>query len=314
MPDDCNEKLTLDDLVLPKDARNTIDMIISVAKSTQENPAHILLYGVPGSGKTTLAEVIADEIGMEFKSCGANVINDLVAIASMEIRNKKKNTVIFIDEIHTHPVKIQNQLLQVLQENKLIFAIDGVSRTIEFGNHFTFIVATTDRAALSEAFFSRFPNKIQFNYYEDKMMKEIGILNLKKIDLVLDDPSVNLLVKISRGVPRTIVNYVKTLRNFTIYKELSSISITEMKDFLSFISMDSDLGLKNDELLYLMCFVDTPYKALGRMSLESLTGLDKESLNNIENYFRRAHYIEMTPRGRILTKEGLDILKSKAND
>jgi len=300
------------DMVLSDIVKNKVEMIIKVANRTNEPPGHILLYGVPGSGKTTLANIIANAVHMEFIPCGSstNISQELLNLKSKEIRDGKKSSMIFLDEVHSYSKKTQEQLLQMLEQNILPITIDGMNRLLTFDKNITFIGATTNPELLLPAFRSRFRHQIRFDYYSDDMIKQLALINLHKLNIKLKtEQSLKIIVAISRGIPRTLNNHLKNLRDFTIMYQTTIIDDNLMFEFLSYNGIEPKYGLTYDEVNYIKCFIDSPYGAKGRTAVESLTGFDSDTLNGIEAYLRRKEYIDLTRRGRMLTERGISILK-----
>jgi Holliday junction DNA helicase RuvB len=287
-----------------KEMKENLSVFISAAKQRGESLDHLFLIGPAGLGKTTMAQVVANELGTSFMQTTAPALErpkDLVGF----LTNLKKGAVFFIDEIHSLKPAIE-ELLYIAMED---YGIDWVvgqgpgARTMRIAvNPFTLVGATTKAGVVSSPLISRFGITCRFSLYEQEDLEKIvrrsaGLLNIK-----IDDDAALLLAKSSRGTPRVVNQLLKRMRDFAQYAGEASITLPVVRTGLSRLGID-ELGLEKQDREILKIIIER-YKG-GPVGAENLAISIGESIETLEDYYEpfliQAGLLQRTPRGRVVT-------------
>ena len=272
---------------------------------------HVLLFGPPGLGKTSLAQVIASEMNSKFLSVnGASIekISDIIEILSQI----EPGEVLFIDEIHRLSKEIEETLYSVLEDFTLNINYKNNERSKVISldvSPFTFIGATTNPGELSLPLRNRFPINFKFIYYSIEDLFKIIKNNTFKLNINLNDEAVYEIAKRSRKTPRISNNILKRLVDYSCYHNLKKIDLKLIISFFDFIGIDS-MGLDESDYQFLSIlhfkYLDKP------VSLESVAFCLNENPNTLKNlsepYLLSINLIERTKSGRKITKEGIKII------
>ncbi|MDD3032930.1 MAG: Holliday junction branch migration DNA helicase RuvB, partial [Candidatus Pacebacteria bacterium] len=228
--------------------KDNLKIILSAAKKREEVPDHLLFYGPPGLGKTTLANLIANETESRIKMIAGPVIEksgDIVAI----LTNLKEGDILFIDEIHRINHMIEEYLYSAMEDFKLnlILGKGPMAKTIDLKlPRFTLIGATTRLDLLTSPLRGRFGATFQLNFYSEKEIQKI----IKRSSLILktkiDDDAVLEIAKRSRFTPRIANNLLKRMRDFAEVKGNGVINYDITKESLDFLEID-ELGLEKED-------------------------------------------------------------------
>ena len=294
------------------DVKGNLDVFIKAAKLRNESLDHVLLYGPPGLGKTTLAYIIANELGTNIKTASGPAIEkagDLAAILS----SLQEGDVLFIDEIHRMPRYIEEVLYSAMEDFTLDIIINGdsSSRSIKIDlPPFTLVGATTRIGDLSSPLRDRFGIISHLDYYSIKDLIKIVKRTSKVFDIDIDDNAALELAKRSRGTPRIANRLLKRVRDFTLVNELDSITEEITKSSLDKLKVDSE-GL--DELDHkLLNTIITKYNGgpVGIDALASSIGEEKATIEDVyEPYLLQNGYLKRTNRGRVATEKAYEHLK-----
>lgn len=298
----------LNDYVGQDDIKEMLNIYIKTALKREETLDHVLLYGPPGLGKTTLANIIANEMGAGFHSITAPSIDrvgDLAAILS----NLEPGDVLFIDEIHRLPRVVEEVLYSAMEDYSIdiIVGKDSTANSIRIDlPPFTLIGATTRCGDLSAPLRDRFGIVHQLNYYNKNELQKIvertaGIFNFE-----IDFESSLEIAKRSRGTPRVANRLFRRVRDFAQYiNEDEKIDLEVTKLSLKKLNID-EYGLNDTDRKYLRAIIER-FKG-GPVGLNALAASISEEANTLEDvyepYLLQEGFVVRTPRGRMVTEKG----------
>ena len=296
----------LEEYIGQKEVKDNISIFIQAALLREESLDHVLLYGPPGLGKTTLAHIIANELSVNIKTASGPAIEksgDLAAILS----TIEPNDVLFIDEIHRMPRYIEEMLYSAMEDFKidLIIGSDGNSRTIKIDlPHFTLVGATTRAGDLSAPLRDRFGIVCKLEYYTDEELSTIVKRTAKVINSEIEDEAAMEIAKRSRKTPRIANRLIKRVTDFALVEGSGVITLDITKNALKRLKVD-DNGLDNVDIEYLKSIIDK-FNG-GPVGIESVAASIGEEITNIEDviepYLLQEGYIKRTSRGRVVTEK-----------
>lgn len=295
---------TLDDYIGQKDAKDNLKIFIEAAKLRGEPLDHVLFYGPPGLGKTTLAGIIANELGVDIKITSGPAIGragDLAAI----LTNLNENDVLFIDEIHRMNRSVEEVLYSAMEDYALdiIIGKGPSARSIRLDlSKFTLIGATTRAGSLSAPLRDRFGVLSKFEMYTVEELSEIIMRSAGILNIEADEASVREMAMRSRGTPRVANRILKRIRDFAQVNGKGVIDLDITREGLAALGID-DMGLERLDREILMAIIER-FKG-GPVGIDTIAASIGEERVTIEDayepYLIQVGFLSRTPKGRMVT-------------
>jgi Holliday junction DNA helicase RuvB len=298
----------LQDFLGQEKLKENLQIFINSAKTRKANLDHTIFYGPPGLGKTTLAQIIASEMGVNFKSTSAPIITKIGDLAAL-LTNLQEGDVLFIDEIHRLNKNIEEILYSAMEDFKLDIMIgEGASaRAIKIDlPPFTLVGATTRFGLVAGPLRDRFGIPIRINFYSSEELQKIILRDSAILKIDIEDLAASEIANRSRGTPRIAIRLLKRVRDFAINQSKNLITLDVVNFALHKLEIDS-IGLDSADRRYLN-FVIQNYRG-GPVGIDTISygiGEERDSVEDtIECYLIQIAFIEKTPRGRIVTSRAI---------
>ena len=304
--------LSLSEFIGQQFIKSNLEAYIESSKKRKKNLDHIILYGPPGLGKTSLAHIISNEKNVNFHSTSGPAFTkkgDLVTLLS----NMMEGDILFIDEIHRLSPIIEETLYPAMEDYKCDYVIGSgpSARVVQISiEKFTLIGATTRLGLLSRPLRDRFGIPLQLSFYEPEDLMKIIILNSKKLKFLISEDSAYEIAKRSRGTPRIAIRLLKRIIDFSIVNEEDKIDLKSAKESLKKMKIDSE-GLDYMDRKYMNCIAyDFHGGPVGVETLSAALLEHKDIIEDvIEPYLMQRGLVQRTSRGRILSQKGLEHIK-----
>ena len=310
IPDDNDRALrpkSLDEFIGQAEARSNLRVFIESARQRKDAMDHTLFFGPPGLGKTTLAQIISRELGVNFKMSSGPVLakaGDLAAI----LTNLEANDVLFIDEIHRLNPVVEEILYPALEDFELDLVIgEGpAARTVRIElQPFTLVGATTRLGLLTTPLRDRFGIPIRLQFYSNEELYKIVKLNTEKLGIVADESGATEIARRARGTPRIAGRLLRRVIDFVLVEGDGVLNKKIADHALRRLGVDN-LGLDGADRSYLRLIAEQ-YSG-GPVGIETISAAISESRDALEEviepYLLQMGLIQRTPRGRMLAKNG----------
>ncbi len=292
--------------------KNNLHILLEAAKQRSQPADHLLFYGPPGLGKTTLAHLIAKETGRSLKTTSGPAIEKVGDLASI-LTNLEPGDILFIDEIHRLNKMIEEVLYPAMESGVLdiIIGKGPSARTLQLElPPFTLVAATTKMSLLSSPLRSRFSGGVhRLEYYKEEEIGRIIDQSAEKLDAKLDPEATKEIAKRSRSTPRTANYFLKRCRDYAQVKN-DSLNETRVKEALELLGVDN-LGLfENDRFILRTIIEKFGGGPVGLKTVAAATGEDESTIEDvIEPYMIQQGLLEKTARGRVATDKAYEHLK-----
>lgn len=302
---------SLDDFVGQPQVCENLKVFIDAAKQRGEALDHVLLFGPPGLGKTTLASIVAKELGVGFRATSAPMISksgDLAAI----LTNLEPNDVLFIDEIHRLNPAIEEVLYSAMEDFQLDLIIgEGPSaRSVRIDlQPFTLVGATTRSGLLSTPLRERFGIPLRLDFYTPEDLKKIVTRGANLLGMPISDTGALEIAKRSRGTPRVAGRLLRRVRDFGVVANANEVDNVIADKALKKLDVD-DYGLDAFDRRYLKCIaINYGGGPVGVDTLAAALSEERDTIEEVlEPFLMKLGFLQRTPRGRVISDLGCDYL------
>lgn len=306
----------LKDYIGQEEVKKNLCIFIDATKKREESLEHILIHGPPGLGKTTLAHIVAREMGVNIKVTSGPALEKQGDIASI-ITNLRDKDILFIDEIHRLKPVVEEVLYSAMEDYclDLIIGKGPAARTMRLKlPRFTLIGATTKMSMLSSPLRDRFGSLIHLNFYDADSIREIIERSAKILDCKIDGNAAAVLAKCSRQTPRIANRLLRRVRDFADYYGKTVIDTGIVETALKALGVD-ELGLDNVDREILNTII-LKFKG-GPVGLNTIAASISEEENTVEDIYEpfllKLGFLERTPRGRQVTSRAYEHMGLKCN-
>tara|TARA_B100000287_G_scaffold138338_2_gene130272 strand:+ start:2224 stop:3273 length:1050 start_codon:yes stop_codon:yes gene_type:complete len=313
-PDKALRPKLLSDFVGQNEVRSNLSVFIEAAKNRQNAMDHTLFFGPPGLGKTTLAQIVSRELGVNFKMTSGPILAKAGDLAAL-LTNLDERDVLFIDEIHRLNPKVEEVLYPAMEDFGLDLMVgEGPSaRSVRIElQPFTLVGATTRLGLLTNPLRDRFGIPIRLEFYKNEDLVNIISRASQLLNARIDQAGAEEIAKRSRGTPRVAGRLLRRVIDFAQVEGDGRVTLEIAKSSLSKLGVDS-LGLEGSDRRYLLQIAENHEG--GPVGVETICAALSESRDAIEDviepYLLQAGLVQRTPRGRVLSKRAWDHLGIK---
>jgi len=299
----------LQEFIGQKKVKDNLAVAIQAAKSRGEALDHVLLYGPPGLGKTTLATIIANEMGVDYQQTSGPALQikgDLTAI----LTNVREKQVLFFDEVHRLQPTLEELLYSALEDYKLdIIVGQGPSartHTLDV-RPFTFVAATTRAGLLSAPLRSRFGIVLRLEFYSDEDLKIIVTRSAEILDVAIDDAGAHEIASRARGTPRIANRLLRRCRDYAQVRGAGHIDQSTAQAALEMLEVDKHGFDEMDRRLLLAIIEKYQGGPVGLNTLAAALAEEADAIEDIyEPFLIQIGFLDRTPRGRVATQLAYD--------
>lgn len=294
--------------------KKNLQIFIEASKIRGKCLDHVLLYGPPGLGKTTLANIIANELGAKIKTISGPSIEKIGDLLSV-ITSLNYGDVLFIDEIHRVPNFIEEVLYSILEDffvEVVVPSSDGGSRVLKIDvEPFTLIGATTKIGNLSAPLRDRFLISLKLNLYSITELSEIIKRSAKILNLNINNKEAEKIAQFSRQTPRIANKYLKRIGDYALVKHSNNIDINLIKLVMKNMNVDEE-GLNEIDFRYLkVLYKDFNNRFVGINNIAKHLDEDIRTIEEIiEPFLIKKEFIKITKKGRIILEKGINYVKN----
>lgn len=318
-PEDVDAALrprTLEEFVGQKAARENLRVFIEAAKARGDALDHVLFFGPPGLGKTTLAQIIAREMGVGFRSTSGPVIvksGDLAAL----LTNLEDGDVLFIDEIHRLAPPVEEVLYPAMEDYQLDILIGKgpAARSIRLEiPRFTLVGATTRTGLLTSPLRDRFGFVSHLDYYQPAELEAIITRSAAILGIAISEAASVEIAARSRGTPRVANRLLRRVRDYAQVRADGRISLEVARDALALFEVDGEGLDKVDKAILLALTERFCGRPVGLTTLAAAVGEEPDTIEDVyEPYLLRKGFLQRTPRGRVATATAFQHLGVRSN-
>ncbi len=299
--------LVLTDFIGQQKLRENLAVFIEAARGRDEAMDHVLFYGPPGLGKTTLAQIVARELGVGFRATSGPVITRAGDLAAL-LTNLQPRDVLFIDEIHRLSPAVEEILYPAMEDFQLdlIIGEGPAARSVRIDlPKFTLVGATTRLGLITTPLRERFGIPLRLNFYEPRELDLIVRRGARVVGLNLDDSGAMEIARRSRGTPRVAGRLLRRVRDFANVAKMKIVDQREADETLKRLEVD-DLGLDAMDRRYLRLIAE--HYGGGPVGVETMAAALSEQRDTIEDaiepFLIQQGLLQRSPRGRMLTASG----------
>ncbi len=299
---------TFDEYIGQNRIKENLKVVIGAAKKRKEPTEHILLHGPSGLGKTTLAYLIAKELGASIKITSGTALEKAGDVGSI-LTGLNDGDILFIDEVHRLNKMVEEVIYPAMENFKLDIVIGkgNSAKTLQIDlPRFTLIAATTKISLLSAPFRSRFGVSFRLDFYKDEDIEKIISRSANLLDIKIDKPAIKAIAASSRFTPRVANRLLKRVRDYAQIKDLDCVNETLAKESLKLLEIDHK-GLEETDRKILLAIADK-FDG-GPVGLKSIAAAISEEEGTIEDvyepYLMQMGFLSRTPKGRVITSNGL---------
>ena len=307
---------TFDDYIGQSKVKQNLKVFIEAAKIRGETLDHVLFYGPPGLGKTTLANIIASEMGANIKMTAAPMIEKAGDLAAI-LTNLQGGDALFIDEIHRLSPAIEEILYPAMEDFRLDIIIGSgpAAQTIKIDlPKFTLIGATTKAGSISAPLRDRFGMHFRLQFYEPDELSQIVKRAAEKLKKTCDKNASFEIARRSRGTPRIALRLLKRIRDFADVAGENAISHERAKEALNLLGVN-ELGFDELDIRYLRMLFEARRRPLGLSTIAAGLSEDEGTIEDIIEPYLLAHgYIERTAKGRIASAKSYESFGIKSDE
>ena len=307
---------TLNEYVGQERMKESLRICVEAAKQRSETLDHTIFYGPPGLGKTTIAHIIAREMGGALCPTSGLVLTHAGDLASI-LTNLQEHDVLFIDEIHRLPASVEEALYPAMEDFQLDLVVGQGpgARTVKLDlPRFTLVGATTKAGALTSPLRDRFGLVYRLEFYSPAELQTIVMRSAKLLEIPIDPAGAEEIARRARGTPRIVNRLIKRVRDYAQVKAEGKITRSVAQEALAWLGVDA-AGFDEMDRKILLTIIDK--FGGGPVGVESLAAAvqeDKTTLEDVhEPYLIQAGYLERTGRGRQVTKTALEHFKRPTN-